>query len=76
MNREKSNPNPSYTFPEPLDFITVKKSRESHGRLRPGPWLRGRSDARHGALDSFQCGRDIFPGRPGFHSSAGGRAEA
>jgi len=76
MNREKSNPNPSHTFPEPLDFSTLKKSREWRGGVGGagrGVRLRGRPNARHGAFDCFQRGLDIFTRRPGFHSFASGR---
>ena len=34
MNREKSNPTASHTFPEPLDFSTVRKLRECLARRR------------------------------------------
>ena len=35
MNREKSNLTKGHTFAEPLDFSTLKKSREWRGSGRP-----------------------------------------
>jgi hypothetical protein len=75
MNREKSNPTARHTFPEPLDFSIVKKSREWRGRWRLGVRLGGWPDAGHRAFDGIHCGVDIFPGRPSFHSFAGSDLE-
>src|SRR5258708_14412784 len=74
MNRGKSNLIERHTFPELLDFSTVKKSREWRGR-RAARRLGERPDTRDGAFNGFHCGRDVFSRRPGSHSFAGGEAK-
>src|SRR6266481_4863126 len=74
MNRGKSNLIARHTFPELLDFSTLKKWLEWRGR-RVGARLGERPDARHGASNGFHCGGDVFSRRPGFHSFAGGEAK-
>ena len=75
MNREKSNPTASYTFPEPSDFSTLNEVTEMARREAAGARLRGRSAARDGASDGFHRGRDVLSWRPGLHPFTSSRSE-